>query len=248
MSVTCATTSSLQAAVLQQGYAFVQGGAMRDMIAPFGSLADWERFADSWNALDVDTYMADGGRYRRRRHAVYHATRLEGVRRAPHQPHYQALDYNPLNGGVARWFQPIARGIGDGPTTRTLLGFCQTFFGSVAPGTPSWRVEVHQFRIEARPGEDGQPTPEGLHRDGVDYVMVLLVRRRNIASGTTAIHGRDGEPLGAFTLTEPLDAALLDDSRVAHGVTAVHAIDPTMPAYRDVLVVTFSAAVSRPGA
>src|SRR6185503_15171066 len=214
-------------------------GAMRDMVAPFGSLADWERFADSWNALEVDTYMADGGRYRRRRHAVYEATSLEGVRRAPHQPHYQALDYNPLNGGVARWFQPIATGIGDGPTMRTLLGFCQAFFGSVAPGTPSWRVEVHQFRIEARPGEDGQPTPEGLHRDGVDYVMVLLVRRRNIASGTTAIHGRDGEPL---------DAALLDDSRVAHGVTAVHAIDPTMPAYRDVLVVTFSAAVSRPGA
>ena len=248
MSVTCATTSSLQAAVLQRGYAFVHGGAMRDMVAPFGSLADWERFADSWNALEVDTYMADGGRYRRRRHAVYEATSLEGVRRAPHQPHYQALDYNPLNGGVARWFQPIATGIGDGPTMRTLLGFCHAFFGSVAPGTPSWRVEVHQFRIEARPGEAGQPTPEGLNRDGVDYVLVLLVRRRNIASGTTAIHGRDGEPLGAFTLTEPLDAALLDDSRVAHGVTAVHAIDPTMPAYRDVLVVTFSAAVSRPGA
>src|SRR6266566_1696041 len=133
MSVTCATTASLQAAVLQEGYAFVNGGAMRDMVAPSGSLADWEAFADSWNALEVDTYMADGGRYRRRRHAVYEATRLDGVRRAPHQPHYQALDYNPLNGGVARWFQPISVEAGAGASMRTILAFCHSFFGRQAP-------------------------------------------------------------------------------------------------------------------
>jgi hypothetical protein len=248
MTVTCATAASLQAAVSLEGYAFVQGGAMREMLAPFGSLSDWERFADSWNRLEIDAYMADGGRYRRRRHAVYEATRREGVRRAAHQPHYQALDYNPLNGGVARWYQPIADDIGDGPTMRTVLAFCQSFFGSLATEPPSWRAEIHKFRIEARLGEIGRPTPEGLHRDGVDYVLVLLVGRRNIASGTTSIHGRDGDRLGDFTLTEPLDAALLDDTRVAHGVTAVHAIDPTAPAYRDVLVVTFSAAASRPAA
>jgi len=241
---TCATTGALQSALLQDGYAFVHGGAMRDMLAPFGPLSDWDRFSASWNDLEIDTYMADGGRYRRRRHAVYEAA-LEGVRRAAHQAHYQTLDYNPLNGGIARWFEPIAADVGDGATMRTILGFCHAFFGSVAPA-PAWRVEVHQFRIEARAGEAGLPTPEGLHRDGVDYVLVALVQRRNIARGTTSIHGPDGRRLGAFTLTEPLDAALLDDARVAHGVTAVQPIDPSMPAYRDVLVVTFSA--SRPPA
>ena len=100
---------------------------------------------------------------------------------------------------------------------------------------------MHQFRIEAREGEAGRPTPEGLHRDGVDYVLVLLVNRRNIVSGRTSIHALDGRTLGQFTLTEPLDAALVDDARVAHGVTAVEAIDATQPAYRDVLVVTFKA-------
>jgi hypothetical protein len=243
--VTCATTEALQSALLQDGYAFVHGGAMRDMLAPFGPLSDWDRFSASWNDLEIDAYMADGGRYRRRRHAVYEAATLEGIRRAAHQAHYQTLDYNPLNGGVARWFEPIAADVGDGATMRTILGFCHAFFGSMAPA-PAWRVEAHQFRIEARAGEAGLPTPEGLHRDGVDYVLVALVQRRNIARGTTSIHGPDGHRLGAFTLTEPLDAALLDDARVAHGVTAVQPIDPSMPAYRDVLVVTFSA--SRPRA
>ncbi len=239
-SATCATHASLTSAVLQDGFAFVEGHTMREIVAPFGPLSDWPRFADSWNHLEVDTYMADGGRYRRRRHAVYAATDSgRPIQREPHQPHYQALDYNPLNGGIVRWFEPIAQEVGDGATMNTILAFSRSFFGSLAPETRAWHAEVHQFRIEARPGEEGRPTPEGLHRDGVDYVLVLLVHRRNIASGTTTIHGHNGRQLGDFTLTGPFDAALLDDTRVYHGVTAVSALDPTAPAYRDVLVVTF---------
>jgi hypothetical protein len=100
-------------------------------------------------------------------------------------------------------------------------------------------VEIHQFRIEAKPGEAGQPTPEGMHRDGVDWVLVLMVRRENVASGETTIYDLRQRPLGSFTLTAPLDAAWVDDGRVFHGVTAVTPIDPQLPAYRDVLVVTF---------
>ena len=75
--------------------------------APFGSLADWDAFADSWNRLELDTYMADGGRYRRRRHATFAAGADGAIARKPHQPHFQSLDYNPLHGGIARWFEPV---------------------------------------------------------------------------------------------------------------------------------------------
>ena len=129
--------------------------------------------------------------------------------------------------------------IGSGQTLGTILAFCRAEFGGLAPGVATWHVEVHQFRIEARRAELGRPTPEGLHRDGVDYVLVLLVDRQNIASGVTTIHGDGGRMLGQFTLTAPFDAALVDDNRVAHGVTPVEPIDPARPAYRDVLVVTF---------
>jgi hypothetical protein len=120
-----------------------------------------------------------------------------------------------------------------------VLQFCRGFFGELALHDARWRVEVHQFRIEARPGERGLPTPEGVHRDGVDYVLVLLVGRQNIAEGVTTIHGADGTPLGSFTLTDPFDAALVDDHRVAHGVTPVEPLHPDAAAHRDVLVVTF---------
>ena len=103
----------------------------------------------------------------------------------------------------------------------------------------SWFVEVHQFRIEARATEAGRPTPEGTHRDGVDFVLVLMVRRRNVRSGETSVHDLNGLTLGSFTLTDPFDAALVDDRRVMHGVTAVEPVDPADVGYRDVLVVTF---------
>ncbi len=231
-------TEALQDAISRDGYAFVQAAAMQQLLTSVGTLADWQEFAASWNALELDTYMADRGRYRRRRHAVFRVTNA-AIARQPHQPHYQDLAYNPLNGGIPRWFEPIRPEIGEGASLTTILRCCRAWFGALAPAIRDWHVEVHQFRIEARPGVEGRPTPEGLHRDGVDFVLVLLVARRNIASGTTSIHDLERRLLGSFTLTDPFDAALVDDRRVYHGVTAVEAIDPAAPAYRDVLVVTF---------
>jgi len=215
--------------------------ATRPLLLASGPLSDWDAFRASWNDLALDTYMADGGRYRRRRHAVF-AVDDNAIVRMPHQPHYQSLDYNTLNGGIPRWFEPITEG--DGPSLHTIIEFCQRLFGSLVPAPLRWHVEVHQFRIEARPDVKGLPTPEGLHRDGVDYVLVLLVDRQNIGSGTTTIHGLDRRLLGSFTLTEPCDAALVDDARVFHGVTPVEPVDLDLPAYRDVLVVTFRRAAA----
>ena len=217
---------------------------MRADLERHGSLSDWQAFAASWNDLAFDSYLAGHGRYRRRRYAVFSACAVPGgtggsIVRAPHQPHYQSRDYNSLQGGIERWFEPIVPAIADGSVLQTTLRFCHHLFGSLAPTVRRWHVEVHQFRIEARLDEPGQPTPEGVHRDGVDFVLVMMVRRSNIAQGTTTIHALAGEQVGTFTLTDPFDAALVDDSRVYHGVTAVEAIDPDLPAHRDVLVVTF---------
>lgn len=233
--------SALQIAIAHEGFAFAHGGLMRGLLAGCGSTSDWEGFADSWNRLSLDTYMADGGRYRRRRHAVYATAPDQTILRQPHQPHYQTLDYNPLNGGIERWFEPVEPQISDGPSMHTILAFCRSLFSNLSPSVRNWQIQAHQFRIEARPGAPGRPSPEGVHRDGVDYVLVLLINRSNIASGVTSIHALDGRPLGQFTLTDPFDAALVDDARVAHGVTPVQPLDPALSAYRDVLVVTFLA-------
>jgi len=224
--------------VADLGYEFVPGERMRATLEQIGPLSDWPVFAASWNDLVVDPYLAEGARFRRRRFAVYRAAAERAIERLPHQPHFQYPEYNRLFGGIERWFEPIAPEIGGGATLRTISEFCARFFGALAPGVACWRVEVHQFRIEARDACPGQPTPEGIHRDGVDFVLVLLVHRDNIVSGVTTVYDLDGSPLGDFTLTDPFDATLVDDNRVAHGVTPVAPLDPARPGCRDVLVVT----------
>ena len=234
-------TSTLIEAINRDGHVFVPGVRMRPLLNHYGSLDNWLDFTESWNRLPVDGYMADGGRYRRRRHATFAVDAGGAIRRQPQQPHYQSRDYNPLHGGVERWFEPVEPAMAEGGSMMATLQLCREWFGRLSPAVRQWHVEVHQFRIEALRDVPGNPTPEGVHRDGVDYVLVLLVRRQNIASGITSIHSPDGRSLGEFTLTEPCDASLLDDTRVFHGVTAVEPLDPAAPAYRDVLVVTFRA-------
>ncbi|PHK94977.1 hypothetical protein CR162_11125 [Pseudoroseomonas rhizosphaerae] len=233
-----------EAAIGAAGYAALPGPAARALFDPAGTALSgpaWDAFARGWDALEPDAHMADGGRYRLRRHAVFRLNADGAAIRRPHQPHYQGLEFNPLNGGVQRLFAPVTEEAGASPALAALLAGARAVFGRLAPGT-DWHVEMHQFRILARPGEAGRPTPEGMHRDGVDYVLVALIGRENVAGGRTGIRvdGREGED--SFTLSAPLDTVLLDDRRVWHGVTPIAPIDPGRPGHRDVLVLTFRAA------
>jgi hypothetical protein len=223
-----------------QGFARLPASEVRDWLGG-SALAHWDAFAASWNELDTDEYMADGGRYRRRRYACFTVTGVV-VTRQPHRPHYQGRGYNALNGGIDRWFTPVDPAIGVHPLLTALLMRCSDTFAAAAgvPGdSVSWLVEMHQFRIEADPSHAGLPTPEGMHRDGVDWVAVTLVGRANVAGGVTAVADATGRTLGSFTLETPLDTVLLDDQRVWHGVTPVQPMDRAAPAHRDVLVLTF---------
>jgi hypothetical protein len=80
-----------------------------------------------------------------------------------------------------------------------------------------------------------------VHRDGVDFVIVVMIKRVNIDSGATTIFDLDNRLLGEFMLRETFDMALVNDRRVYHGVTPITQLDPQEEAFRDVLVITFKA-------
>lgn len=200
----------------------------------------WAALCASWADLEVDQYLLKLGSFRRRRHAVYALDGQSSPRRLAHRPHIQARHYNQLFGGVERWFAPVRPDIGEHPVVQGLLQFGQRCFAALA-GHDRWQCELHQFRIEAALNTQGLPTPEGMHRDGVDFVLVGLIARQNVAAGETEVYTDDGQCMARFALEQPLDTVLLDDQRLRHGVTPVTVIDPSLPAFRDVVVITYRA-------
>src|SRR5712691_10615804 len=114
-----------------EGFAVVREPQMRAVLEEVG-LSDWDCFAGSWDDLGVDAYMADGGRYRRRRFACFRAA-PDGITRKPQQPHYQSRDYNPLNGGVQRWFEPVTDWVGAHPALQAVLAACLRLFDQLTP-------------------------------------------------------------------------------------------------------------------
>jgi hypothetical protein len=85
------------------------------------AVAGWDAFADSWNDLGLDRFMADGGRYRRRRFAAFSAS-PDGPSSASRTSRtIKSRDYNGLNGGVQRWFEPVLNTVAEHPVTQGVL-------------------------------------------------------------------------------------------------------------------------------
>jgi hypothetical protein len=201
-------------------------------------LAQLNTLRDSWAHLPRDGYLRDGGKYRSRRHSCFiqdfAPAKLDLV---PHRPHWQPKSYNALHGGLERWFEPVEPQILAAPVWGKLVSGIGTLFARVHP-IDRWYVEAHQFRIDTENGI-GRPTPEGAHRDGVDFVAVILVGRRHIKGGETRVFEAAGISGVRFTMQEPWSMLLMDDARVIHETTP---IQPDIePGVRDTLVLTYRA-------
>ncbi|MBV8146522.1 MAG: 2OG-Fe dioxygenase family protein [Gammaproteobacteria bacterium] len=201
--------------------------------------------ATSWQALPRDSYLRDGGHYRARRHSCFVYAPGSGLLQpVPQRPHWQPTTYNALHGGMLRWFEPIEPAVAANAAFRQLLASLGTLFAQLRP-VERWYIEAHQFRIDTA-GGIGRPTPEGAHRDGVDFVAVVLVRRSGVRGGETRVFEAQGSRGVRFTMVQPWSMLLLDDAQVIHETTPIQAeIADGAPgaarAVRDTLVLTYRA-------
>jgi hypothetical protein len=225
----------------------LQGASVTLFDSDFTETPAWAKFADSWNDLHQDQFMADGGSYRLRRFSEFHLDmQTRNIATLPHVAYHQSKQDNYLNGGISRMYSAIKSEIQTNPTFIAALLRCADVF---APSHPNaqWLVQVFQNRILANQHQLGLPTPEGVHRDGVDYVLTLLIKRHNIEGGESATYLADGvSVISKVTLQTPGDYILLDDRVTKHSVEAIARHDSNQIGYRDALIVMFTQLSNNP--
>lgn len=201
--------------------------------------SEWSKFRDSWNDLCLDKHMRDNGKYRFRRHATFSSLSSSNIwYQEPDQPHYQSVDYNNLNGGIERYFSAFAKETVNNEVFKNVMTFLLDLFNRVKPNC-SWHIEAHQFRIYAEINKHSSPTPEGIHRDGVDFVLMLFINRYNVFGGETSIYDSNKNLIGKYIFTESMELAIVDDKNIFHGFSPIYKENMDEIGYRDMLVITF---------
>lgn len=224
----------------QRGYAMIDGELLRSSLEVDDT--QLSTFGRYWDSLGRDEYMADNGTYRFRRYSHFVLDSPDDpLRIQPHEPYSQPIYINTLNGGRDRYYLPLEPGFMRHPCFQSLMYYFAGIYNR-AEGRPCrWTIRLHPYRIVASQIQRGKPTPEGLHRDGVDYITILMIRRAHIRGGTTTITDNHRRPLYRSTLAEPFDLLMAHDSRVMHDVSPIETTFNGQ-GYRDVLVVAFEKA------
>ncbi|OEJ23719.1 hypothetical protein AR457_03620 [Streptomyces agglomeratus] len=201
----------------------------------------WERFTAHWENLSPDRYAAESGTCRLRRYGHFSLTAATGeLALLPHVPFLQPQDTNPLYAQVDRHFDPLTDAFSADPILRSVIGLLGKL-AACLERSARWSVKVHPFRVVGVGDGTSEPTPEGLHRDGVTLVSSLLIGRRNADGGESSVFDPDGKQVLTTTLSEPAALLLGDDRRTLHQVSPIRPVDAGRLAYRDVLVTTLTA-------
>lgn len=191
-----------------------------------------EGILDSYEQLPHDAYMGNGTRYKR-----FSQYRLSWggddwkFELLPHRDYTAFKEFNPVGGGYKRSYEPIEADF------TGLIGHGANALG--LDTTEDWQINVHQNRTIANHEKSGVLTPEGVHQDGHEYVMIAILRRNKVTDGQTRLWklGAD-EPFWSGVL-DPGTAVLIDDRAVAHDVTDVQP-EGDETGKRDIVIVAFS--------
>ena len=186
--------------------------------------AAWESLRATYPALPPDQFLPDGGAYRFRRYDSFTFYPMTGeLQLLPHQDYFQSQDINRVTGGVVRQFAPLPPAITQNPFLHELIRFDFAHFPLTETAYQHpWKVDVHLIRVLAEPGATGQPTPEGVHRDGAAFITVHLAEHEQVAGGEVSIYDDNKTLLSSFRLTQVGDAYLFRDDVLWHGVTPIY--------------------------
>lgn len=232
--------SKIRDALDEQGYCLVRGSEFP--IDPGVRSAESD-FVSEWAKLEPDNYLRNGARFRERRYGrYYYLPRTNSIQLLKHQPYYQSESANRYAGGIHREVAPLTATSVKNPLMDALIEFNFAQFPIAANDIrrdQPWEVACHQFRIIATPGEVGEPTPEGIHRDEIDFGAIHLLSRSNVNGGSSRVYDNESNLIAEFALESRWDTMYWADQKVLHSVTPITPAELGERAVRDILILGY---------
>jgi len=226
------------------------------------SRVNLSKLRPAFERLQVDPYIREGYR---RKHIGWFKKEHRGYLHLPESTLFQAKQFNPVHGDVARVYPPLEAHTPD--VARVILRTLELFDDVVEDGVPAGaRILFQMQRVTAAPGRDGKPSVEDWHRDGVKKIGIICVGRENIVGGLSqfrngasqtqqrrrtrprpsskTLHGNDDgdddDEDDVYTLElSPGHMAVFDDASVLHRVTDISSADGRNEGARDVILLSF---------
>ncbi|PSB40191.1 2OG-Fe dioxygenase family protein [Chamaesiphon polymorphus] len=184
-----------------------------------------------FDRLPADPYISGHYRFRRLSHFKFSGDRLVKL---PHRRLFQAKQFNPLVGDVAREYAELEDELITVPEFQNIL---REFFQFSQLCTQKQEIAVHQIRTTASPDEMGNPAPEGIHRDGVDLVGIFSIDRSAVAGAETHLYvDKKGSPFFSKVLA-PGEFLVFRDDLFYHFTSSISATTGGLGT-RDVFVCT----------
>lgn len=228
----------------RQGFAGFPSRLVRGALAA-QALEHLPLVLDSFARLVRDPHMGDGGTYRYRRYARFAVANAEqGLDRSltllEERSIFQTVEDNPVNGGVVRTFAPLAPEIAHGPFLQALIAWDLQRALACDPELESRRlvVGVHQVRIVAQGGEEGLPTPEGVHRDAERFTFQHFMARQHISGGEFRAYDQERRFAFGWQQEECLDTVMFEGD-TWHSATPIRWTGEGDQGHRDILLIDF---------
>jgi len=104
------------------------------------------------------------------------------------------------------------------------------------PDKEQFKVCLHQVRQLCYPDFESHNSPEGIHRDGADYIVsALVLRRQNIVGGESIIYSSDKKKIAMRETLMKNEFVFQEDRELWHYVTPVQCQDSTQLGIRDII-------------
>ncbi|KAH7025077.1 2OG-Fe dioxygenase-domain-containing protein [Microdochium trichocladiopsis] len=256
-----AAVMALRTSYLRDRYIFVRGEAMIPILRGLGAREEDFEAAKHISHLTGPDPTLDFRTVTYGRYCIDPETR--SIRRLETQPYTltEQEDYKRHDSGIPRMFDEAPTAMQGNTVVQALMLFKALVFQGVplSPrpkldyAAPQWIVTMFNARTHTHQesGIYGEPALEGVHSDGSDHTMTVMLGTDNMRADSAVTYIHDNrETTGVRTAeTDPtlirgrvqhqgfLDTLMFCDHDFKHSVTSVYQDDPGRPTTRDMLVV-----------